>query len=149
MNLDSKSLKSLEEFTPQLESISLRGKITLAILGLVILVGLYALYKQLSEGHIVTGMRDNVVWGLYIANFIFFIGISYAGALISGILHLLRVPWRTPIIRIAEIITVISTIIGPTYILLCMGRIDRVQNLLLLTKDRLYVRVIHFAFLYF
>lgn len=131
MNLDSKSLKSLEEFTPQLESISLRGKITLAILGLVILVGLYALYKQLSEGHIVTGMRDNVVWGLYIANFIFFIGISYAGALISGILHLLRVPWRTPIIRIAEIITVISTIIGPTYILLCMGRIDRVQNLLL------------------
>lgn len=131
MNLDSKSLKSLEEFTPQLESISLRGKITLAILGLVILVGLYALYKQLAEGHIVTGMRDNVVWGLYIANFIFFIGISYAGALISGILHLLRVPWRTPIIRIAEIITVISTIIGPTYILLCMGRIDRVQNLLL------------------
>lgn len=131
MNLDSKSLRSLKEFTPQLESISLRGKMTLAFLGLVIIIGLYALYKQLFEGHIVTGMRDNVVWGLYIANFIFFIGISYAGALISGILHLLRVPWRTPIIRIAEIITVISTIIGPTYILLCMGRIDRVHNLIL------------------
>ena len=131
MNLDSKSSRMLKEFTPHLESVSRNGKITLTILGLVILVGFYALYKQLFEGHIVTGMRDNVVWGLYIANFIFFIGISYAGALISGILHLLRVPWRTPIIRIAEIITVISTIIGPTYILLCMGRIDRLQNLLL------------------
>ena len=76
-------------------------------------------------------MRDNVVWGLYIVNFIFFIGISYAGALISGILHLLRVPWRTPIIRMAEMITVISTLIGPAYILLCIGRLDRLPNLLL------------------
>ena len=81
-------------------------------------------FVQIVDGHIVTGMRDNVVWGIYIANFIFFIGISYAGALISGILHLLRVPWRAPIIRMAEIITVISTMIGPTYILLCMGRLD-------------------------
>ena len=40
------------------------------------------------------------------------------GRLISGILHLLRVPWRTPIIRMAEMITVISTMIGPAYILL-------------------------------
>jgi molybdopterin-containing oxidoreductase family membrane subunit len=92
---------------------------------------LYALVVQIVDGHIVTGMRDNVVWGLYIANFIFFIGISYAGALISGILHLLQVKWRTPIIRIAEIITVISTIIGPAYILLCMGRLDRLHHLAL------------------
>ena len=40
-----------------------------------IFVGGYALYLQISKGHSVTGMRDNVVWGLYIANFIFFIGI--------------------------------------------------------------------------
>jgi Ni/Fe-hydrogenase subunit HybB-like protein len=74
-------------------------------------------------------MRDNVVWGVYIVNFIFVIGISYAGALISGILYLLRVEWRKPIIRIAEIITVISTILGPLYILLCIGRLDRLHHL--------------------
>ena len=62
-------------------------------------VGGYALYLQIAKGHKVTGMRDNVVWGLYIANFIFFIGISYAGAIISGFLHLLKVEWRKPIIR--------------------------------------------------
>jgi molybdopterin-containing oxidoreductase family membrane subunit len=76
-------------------------------------------------------MRDNVVWGVYIVNFIFFIGISYAGALISGILYLLKVEWRKPIIRIAEIITVISTILGPLYILLCIGRLDRLDHLIL------------------
>ena len=96
-----------------------------------IIVGGYALYLQIADGHLVTGMRDNVVWGLYIANFIFFIGISYAGAVISGILHILHVEWRKPIIRIAEMITVIATIIGPVYILLCVGRLDRLHHLFL------------------
>jgi Ni/Fe-hydrogenase subunit HybB-like protein len=96
-----------------------------------ILLGGFALYMQISKGHGVTGMRDNVVWGLYIANFIFFIGISYAGAVISGILHILKVEWRKPIIRIAEMVTVISTIIGPVFILLCVGRLDRLHHLFL------------------
>ena len=129
MELDSKSTRMLDFFTAQMVNISKSGKIWLAISIVFVLGGLYALIVQIIEGHIVTGMRDNVVWGIYIANFIFFIGISYAGALISGILHLLRVPWRTPIIRIAEIITVISTVIGPAYILLCMGRLDRLHHL--------------------
>ncbi|MBI5858224.1 MAG: polysulfide reductase NrfD [Sphingobacteriales bacterium] len=94
-------------------------------------LGGYALYLQIAKGHTVTGMRDNVVWGLYIANFIFFIGISYAGAVISGILHILKVEWRKPIIRIAEMVTVISTIIGPVFILLCVGRLDRLHHLFL------------------
>jgi Ni/Fe-hydrogenase subunit HybB-like protein len=94
-------------------------------------LGGYALYLQISKGHKVTGMRDNVVWGLYIANFIFFIGISYAGAVISGILHILKVEWRKPIIRVAEMITVVSTIIGPVFILLCVGRLDRLHHLFL------------------
>jgi Ni/Fe-hydrogenase subunit HybB-like protein len=131
MNVDEKTLRNLQTFKPQLESVSKRGVIVAVVLVLVILAGMYALVTQIVKGHIVTGMRDNVVWGLYIVNFIFFIGISYAGALISGILHLLRVPWRTPIIRMAEMITVISTMIGPTYILLCIGRLDRLPHLIL------------------
>ncbi|MFZ1677833.1 MAG: NrfD/PsrC family molybdoenzyme membrane anchor subunit [Saprospiraceae bacterium] len=131
MKLDPKSTRSLNYFTAQMVSVSRSGIFGLAVLGLILAGGIYALFVQVIKGHIVTGMRDNVVWGIYIANFIFFIGISYAGALISGILHLLRVPWRAPIIRIAEMITVISTIIGPTYILLCMGRLDRLHHLAL------------------
>ena len=131
MDLDPKSTRALDYFTSQMVKISKSGIIWLSVLTVFIIGGFYALIVQIVEGHIVTGMRDNVVWGIYIANFIFFIGISYAGALISGILHLLRVEWRTPIIRIAEIITVISTLIGPAYILLCMGRLDRLHHLAL------------------
>lgn len=131
MKLEQRSLKALNAFAPQMESVSKTGLFGLAIVIFLIILGVYALVIQIVKGHIVTGMRDNVVWGLYIANFIFFIGISYAGALISGILHLLRVKWRAPVIRIAESITVISTLIGPTYILLCMGRLDRLHYLVI------------------
>jgi len=131
METDNKTKEVLKEFAPQLENFNRRFKILSAILMAIMLFALYAFYRQEKDGHIITGMRDNVVWGLYIANFVFFIGISYAGALISGILHLLKVEWRKPIIRIAEFITVIATVIGPLYILLCMGRLDRLFNLVI------------------
>jgi molybdopterin-containing oxidoreductase family membrane subunit len=94
-----------------------------------IAVGGYALYLQMSKGHVVTGMRDNVVWGLFIVNFIFFIGLSYAGAIIAGLLHLFRVPWGKPVIRLAQMMTVVSVVVGPIFILLCIGRLDRLHHL--------------------
>jgi len=129
MENNNKASALLTRFAPQMTRATGLEKVLVTICGLTVLWGLLALYIQIRKGHSVTGMRDNVVWGVYIVNFIFFIGISYAGALISGILYLLNVEWRKPIIRIAEIITVISTILGPLYILLCIGRLDRLHHL--------------------
>ncbi len=123
------SNKLLQEFAPQIERTSAVGKLWIAFLTAVVLLGFFALYWQVSRGHIVTGMRDNVVWGVYIVNFIFFMGISYAGALISGTLHLFHAEWRKPIIRMAEFITIISLLIGPGFIMMCIGRLDRLPNL--------------------
>lgn len=119
----------LKEFRPQLEKPGKLTYIWIVVLVFFVLLGIFALYTQIMEGHVVTGMRDNVVWGIYIVNFIFFMGISYAGALISGTMHLMRTPWRKPIIRMAELITIISLLIGPLYILLCIGRLDRIPYL--------------------
>jgi Ni/Fe-hydrogenase subunit HybB-like protein len=131
MKLEKKQDEILHSFAPQIETFSTRIKVWIYFLLIFMALAGYALYIQERDGHVVTGMRDNVVWGLYIANFIFFIGISYAGAVISGILHLLQVEWRKPIIRIAELITVIATFIGPVYILLCVGRLDRLHHLVI------------------
>ena len=125
------TLKLLKEFSPQLEKTRLTAKIWIGFLVGVLILGVVALIRQITGGHIVTGMRDNVVWGVYIVNFIFFMGISYAGALISGTLHLFRSEWRKPIIRMAEFITIISLLIGPIFILLCIGRLDRLPYLML------------------
>lgn len=131
MELNSYQKEALEVQRPNIEQFTKRTWFWTIFFLLWIAVGGYALYLQIAEGHKVTGMRDNVVWGLYIANFIFFIGISYAGAVISGILHILKVEWRKPIIRIAEMITVVATMIGPVFILLCVGRLDRLHHLFL------------------
>ena len=124
---DSKTL--LKTFSPEIEKTSFSWRLTILACLFVFFLGMIGLWKQITEGHIVTGMRDNVVWGIYIVNFIFFMGLSYAGALISGTLHLFNSEWRKPIIRIAELITVISILIGPFYILLCVGRLDRLYFL--------------------
>lgn len=122
---------AVREFSPQLEKTTVKGWVWIIFLSSLILLGIFALITQILEGHIVTGMRDNVVWGIYIVNFIFFMGISYAGAIVSGSLHLFKADWRHPVIRIAEWITIISLLIGPLYILLCIGRLDRLHYLLL------------------
>ncbi len=121
----------LQEFSPQLRRPGTLGMIWIIFLVVLVLLGIYALVLQIQHGHVITGMRDNVVWGIYIVNFIFFMGISYAGALISGTMHLMRTPWRKPIIRMAELITIIALLIGPLYILLCIGRLERIPYLVL------------------
>ena len=129
-NKDTKE-KLLREFAPQLEKTSPATLVWILFLLGVIGWGVYAFVTQVTKGHIVTGMRDNVVWGIYIVNFIFFMGMSYAGAIISGTLQLFRTEWRKPIIRMAEYLAIISLLIGPGYILLCIGRLDRLHYLAL------------------
>jgi len=129
MNSPDIAQKNLTEIVSRYDKPTILSRVLFIFFFLVILFAIYAFVTQLIKGQIVTGMRDYVVWGIYDVNFIFFIGISYAGAMISGILHLLHVEWRKPIIRIAEMITVISVIIGPVFILVEMGRLDRIFNI--------------------
>jgi len=97
----------------------------------VIAWGAYAYSVQLREGLAVTGMRDRVSWGLYVSTFVFFIGISHAGTLVSAILRVTHAEWRKPITRLAEAITAFALIVGATMVIIDLGRPDRLQNVLL------------------
>ena len=105
------------------------------ILGLLVVVGfgVYAYSLQLRRGLAVTGMAattDKIMWGLYITNFVFFIGISHAGTLISAILRVSHAGWRTPITRMAEFITVVALTVGALFPIFDLGRPDRMLNVL-------------------
>ncbi len=93
--------------------------------------GLYAFIVQLRYGLMATGMRDQVMWGLYLVNFVFFIGISHAGTLISAILRVTNAGWRTPVTRMAELITVVAISVGALMPVIDLGRPDRVANMIL------------------
>ena len=121
----------IKEFLPNLEKPSAKWYAGVAILSVIALFGVYALIRQMMDGQIITGMRDNAVWGIYTANFVFFMGLSYAGALVSCSFQLLRIKWAKPILRMAELLTVSSLIVGAPFILFCLGRLDRIHLLLM------------------
>jgi molybdopterin-containing oxidoreductase family membrane subunit len=93
--------------------------------------GAYAYSVQLRDGLVVTGMRDRISWGFYITNFVFFIGISHAGTLISAILRVSKANWRTPVTRMAEFITVVALCVGALFPIIDLGRPDRIGNVIL------------------
>jgi Ni/Fe-hydrogenase subunit HybB-like protein len=102
-----------------------------ACLSVLILWGAIAYAVQFTEGLGVTGLHQPVSWGFYVTNFVFFIGISHAGTLISAILRLSKAEWRRPITRMAEVITCMVIFVGAGQILVDLGRPDRMMNVLL------------------
>ena len=69
-----------------------------------------------------TGMGHPISWAFYLVNFVFFIGISHAGALVSAVLRITHARWGTPFGRAAEAVTVFALAAGPTNILFDLGR---------------------------
>ncbi|MEJ2085968.1 MAG: polysulfide reductase NrfD [Acidobacteriota bacterium] len=104
-------------------------RVATGLLLLVLLTGWVIFGRQLIFGLGVTGLNQPVVWGFYIVNFVFFIGISHAGTLISAILRLSKAEWRRPITRMAEVITVVVLAIGGFHPVLDLGRPDRMLNI--------------------
>jgi len=92
------------------------------LLSVIFLWSFFAFGWQYVWGLGVTGMGHPMSWTLYLVNFVFFIGISHAGTLISAILRITHAGWRTPITRAAEVVTVFALAAGPTNILFDLGR---------------------------
>ena len=97
----------------------------------VIIVGIIAYIDQLIKGQEVTNMRDYALWGIYISNFVFFVATSFVGTVTVAILRLTNNSWRTPLVRIAEIISVAAIVMAGITIMIDMARPDRLLNLFL------------------
>ena len=119
--------KIIQDLLPQ--KFGRSGKIWTGILVAFCLVGMFAYYRQLRYGLIVTSMRDYVSWGIYISNFVFFVAISLVGSLITAVFRLADVHWSTPLTRIAEIIAVAAIIFASLIIIVDMGSPERFYNL--------------------
>ena len=99
--------------------------VAVSIFSALTLWGIYAYLTQYRTGLGVTGLSRQIFWGVYITNFVFFIGISHAGTLISAVLRVTKAEWRRPITRCAELITVIVLFFGVGSVLIDLGRPDR------------------------
>ena len=93
-----------------------------AFLGTIVASGLFAWFYQMWQGFGLTGIRWPVYWGFLITDFVFWIGISHAGTLISAILRLVDAGWRRPVTRCAEVITAFALIIGGLFPIIHLGK---------------------------
>ena len=98
--------------------------IVAAVLGLLVLAGLATYVYQFLHGLGVTALNDGVFYGFYMTNLVTFIGISYGGAVVSAILRLTHASWRAPITRMAEGMAVVSLIIGASFAIVDMGKLQ-------------------------
>jgi molybdopterin-containing oxidoreductase family membrane subunit len=100
------------------------------VLGGLLSLGIALWVRQYILGLGVTGLNRPVYWGVYITNFVFFIGLAHSGTFISAILRIAGQGWRKPLTRAAEAITIFSLPFGVASILVDMGRPERVLNII-------------------
>jgi Ni/Fe-hydrogenase subunit HybB-like protein len=96
--------------------------LALGCVGAIVVAAAFAFGWQIYTGIGVAGIRRPVFWGFYITNFVFWIGLSHAGTLISAILRLCNATWRRPVTRCAEVITVFALSIGALFPIIHLGR---------------------------
>lgn len=111
-----------EDLLRPLQSTSWEYYLALVILGCLVLIGCVAWGYQIDQGIGVSGLDRPVVWGFYITDYVYWVGISMAGTLISGVLRVSNAPWRWPITRCAEAITVIALVIAAMFPIIHLGR---------------------------
>ena len=92
-----------------------------ALLG-VLAFGAYAFSYQIQTGLGVAGYQHPILWSVYITNFVFWIGITHSGTLISAVLFLFRARWRTGVARASEAMTVFAIMVGSLFPIIHLGR---------------------------
>jgi Ni/Fe-hydrogenase subunit HybB-like protein len=93
---------------------------------------------QLRHGMIVTGLGDwgtagGVPWGIYVGSFIWWVGIAHGGIIVSAAVRLFRMDAFKPIARLAELLTLAALANAGLYIIVHLGRPDRVVTSILPT----------------
>jgi molybdopterin-containing oxidoreductase family membrane subunit len=93
--------------------------------GLLVVIGLAAaaFVYQVREGLGVAGINHPVGWAVYIASFVYWVGIAHSGTLLSAALLLARAHWRVPLARAAEAMTLASIGVAGLFPLIHLGRV--------------------------
>ncbi|HET9443171.1 MAG TPA: NrfD/PsrC family molybdoenzyme membrane anchor subunit [Acidimicrobiales bacterium] len=87
------------------------------VAGVVLVYGMLQYWRQLTEGLVVTALRDpgsmgGAPWGLYIAFDVYFVGVSFAGITVAALIRLLDLEKLKPVARMAEVLTVSALVLA-------------------------------------
>ena len=92
--------------------------LSLAATGAFVLAVFLVFYRGIG----IWGVNTTVVWGVAIADYVWWIGIGNAGTLISSMLLLMRQKWRSSTNRFAEAMTLFAAAIAGIFPIIHLGR---------------------------
>ena len=105
--------------------------ILLGVWGTLILVGLYAWGLQFTQGLTVTGMSQDVTWGIYIAQFTFLVGVAASAVMVVLPYYLHNYKTFGRMVILGEGLAISAVIMCMLFIFVDMGQPTRVTNVLL------------------
>lgn len=94
----------------------------IATLLIVIVAGMYAYSLQFRYGLTVTGLQDSFPWGLYIQNFMYFVGLSAGGLVTYASVQLFGAKKLEPVARIAVVQAAVCNLLAALFIMPDIGR---------------------------
>lgn len=115
-NINDDVCQPLERFPTKLWAIVFGVALSCFLLGATLAGYMFA------KGLGVLGLNQPNGWGVFIVNFVFWVGIGHAGTLISAILFLFRQKWRTAINRSAEAMTIFAVMTALLFPVIHTGR---------------------------
>ena len=101
----------------------------LFLLGLIA-IGVWGYSYQFKEGLAITGMVDQVSWGLYIGNFTFLVGVAAAAVLLIIPAYIYDFGPMKEITVLGEVLAISALVMCMLFVTLDLGRPERVWHLL-------------------
>lgn len=102
----------------------------MGFLSVLCLVGLNAYAKQIVHGLIVTGMTDQVSWGVYIANFTFLVGVAAAAVMLVIPVYIYKNEELHDLVIFGELLAVAAILMCLAFVTVDLGRPDRFWHLI-------------------
>jgi Ni/Fe-hydrogenase subunit HybB-like protein len=102
----------------------------MGVLTVITLLGLNAYAKQLVHGLYVTGMSDEVSWGVYIANFTFLVGVAAAAVMMVIPVYIYKKEDLHDLVIFGELLAVAAIIMCLAFVTVDLGRPDRFWHLI-------------------
>ena len=103
--------------------------VAIGVSAVVMLIGVALWFMQLSGGMVQTAMRNLESWGLYITGFMFFVGLSAGGLIISSVPKALGIRGFGGISKVAVFSSIACTVVAIGLVVVDMGQPFRVWEL--------------------
>ena len=103
--------------------------VAIGVSAVVMVVGLVLWFMQLSGGMVQTGMRNLDSWGLYITMFMFLVGLSAGGLIISSAPRVLGVEGFGGISKVAVWTSICCTVLAIGFVVVDLGQPLRLWEL--------------------